>query len=233
MTAMRAGRTGGRWLAAAAGLAAAGYGALVALAYSRYGRVRARAASDDLIDRFIPAPEVEERHAVRVAAPAADVFRAACDLEIEDSPIVRSIFRAREIVMGGEPGSRPASGERRGIVAQAKAIGWGVLAEIPGEEIVFGAVTQPWMAHPVFRALPPAEFAAFNEPGFVRIAWTLRADAIDDRSSMARTMTRVATTDARARRLFRRYWSAVMPGVVLIRRVMLRQIRLTAERRAA
>lgn len=229
MTGMAAARITGRLVAAGVGLSALGYGALAAMTYNRYGRAPATHASNELIDRFIPAPEIEERHAVRVAARAPAVFTAACNVDVGESALVRGIFRTRELVLGGEP--EPDGAEApRGLVAQVTSIGWGVLAEIPGEEIVFGAVTQPWVAHPVFRPLPPAEFAAFDEPGYVKIAWTLRADAIDGRTSMARTVTRAATTDARSRRLFRRYWSAVMPGVVLIRLVMLRQIKMTAER---
>jgi len=56
-------------------------------------------------------------------------------------------------------------GGPRTFVAQAKAAGWGVLADVPGRETVFAAVTQPWMPYVVFRTLPPDEFAAFHEPG--------------------------------------------------------------------
>jgi hypothetical protein len=71
----------------------------------------------------------------------------------------------------------------------------GMLAEDPGHEIVFGAVTQPWAANPVFLALSPDEFAKFQEPGYVKIAWMLRVDPVDGGKSMASTETRVATTD--------------------------------------
>ena len=88
-----------------------------------------------------------------------------------------------------------------------RSIGWGVLADVPGREIVMGAITQPWLADVVFRALPPEEFAAFDEPGFVKIAWTLRADPVTATTSIFRTETRVTTTDPTARARFRRYWS--------------------------
>jgi hypothetical protein len=87
------------------------------------------------------------------------------------------------------------------------------------------------VANPVFRPLPPAEFAAFHEPGYAKIAWTLRADPISASESVARTETRVATTDRAARAAFRRYWSLVSPGVALIRRVSLRLVKAEAERR--
>jgi hypothetical protein len=112
-----------------------------------------------------------------------------------------------------------------------RAIGWGVLAEIHGREIVMGAVTQPWMADVVFRPLPPEEFAAFDEPDFVKIAWTLRADPLGAAESIFRTETRVVTTDARARAKFRRYWAFASPGIILIRWASLRPLKTEAERR--
>ena len=59
------------------------------------------------------------------------------------------------------------------------SIGWVVLSEQAGHEIVFGAVTQPWVAAPVFRSIPADWFRDFCEPGFVKIVWTLRADPVD------------------------------------------------------
>ena len=79
-----------------------------------------------------------------------------------------------------------------------------MLAEIPGREIVMGAVTQPWMANVVFRALPPDEFASFHEPDYVKIVWTLRADPRGPSESTFRTETRAVATDPGPRARFRR-----------------------------
>ena len=117
-----------------------------------------------------------------------------------------------------------------GLADQAKAWGWSVLAEQPGHEIVFGAVTQPWSANPVFRTLSPTEFLSFHEPGYVKIAWTLRADSLGATRSVASTETRVATTDPTSRAKFRQYWALVSPGAILIRLLALRVVRIEAER---
>ena len=101
------------------------------------------------------------------------------------------------------------------------SIGWVVLAERPGRELVLGAATQPWQTAPVFRSVLAAGFRDFAEPGYVKIAWTLRADPIDATHSTFHTETRVCTTDAEARRQFRNYWSFVAPGVEVIRLAML------------
>lgn len=95
-----------------------------------------------------------------------------------------------------------------------------------------GAVTQPWHADVVFRPLPPSEFAAFSEPDYVKIVWTLRADPIDPNGSMFRTETRAVATDSTARARFRRYWSFLSPGIILIRWASLRTLKREAERRA-
>jgi hypothetical protein len=112
-----------------------------------------------------------------------------------------------------------------------KSLGWGVLAELPGRELILGGVTKPWEANPVFRALPPNEFTAFDEPGYVKIAWTLRTNPARKSDCTFRTETRAVATDATARKRFRRYWSLLSPGIIAIRRVMVPQVKAEAERR--
>jgi hypothetical protein len=112
------------------------------------------------------------------------------------------------------------------------SIGWGVLAEVPGRELIMGAVTQPWKPNVVFRALPPEEFAAFNDPDYVKIVWTLRADPVDATHSIFRTETRAVATNPHARRNFRRYWSFASPGIIVIRWMSLGPLKADAERRA-
>jgi hypothetical protein len=219
-----------RGLAVGAGLAAISYGAMVAYHRAKYGRAKgsAPAAEDSLIDSFIPEPEVVEHHQIGVNAPADVVLDTAKDMEVMSSPVIRAVFRLRELALGGEPDTRPHPTR---LLPQMQSIGWVVLGEIPGREIVFGSVTQPWLAAPVFRSIPAAEFRDFAEPGYVKIVWTLRAEPSGESRSVFHTETRVCTTGAEARNRFRRYWSFVAPGVELIRLVMLRPLKHDAERR--
>ena len=213
-----------------AGVAAAGYAGLVAWHRMRYGKgIRAaEPGQSSLLDRFIPLPEVIERHHIDVNAPADVTFAAAKELQV-DSPFARAIFKMRELALGGTPDTRVHLTQ---LTAAMKSIGWVVLGEQPDREIVLGAVTQPWHANPVFRSVPSGEFESFREPGFVKIAFSLKAEPVGDRS-VFHTETRVATTDPAARQQFRRYWSFVAPGVELIRLAMLRPLKREAERRAA
>ena len=64
----------------------------------------------------------------------------------------------------------------------------------------------------------------------MKIAFTLRADPIDEMHSIFRSETRALPTDMDARARFRKYWAVVSPGVALIRRAMLAPIKASAER---
>lgn len=230
MNASNSGRPTLQWLAAGAGLATALYATHAALTWWRYGHPASPAGdeTDRLLDQFIPAYEVVERHHVRVAAPAEITLAAACEMDLWQSVMIRGIFKGRELILGSHPDNvrRP-----RTLLAQARELGWAVLAEIPDREIVLGAVTRPWVANPVFCPVPSHEFTTFHEPGYAKIVWTLRADPISATESVARSETRVATTAPAARAAFRRYWSLASPGIELIRWISLGLVKKEAERR--
>ena len=220
-----------RGLVFGAGTAALGYAGLIAWHRSRYGKVNHVAEVDtgNLLDRFIPTPEVVERNHIEIDAPAALTFAAAKEMRLLDSMLVRGLIKTRELVMGGTPDQRmhPAA-----LIPQMQSIGWVVLAERADREIVLGAATIPWHAKPVFRSIAPAGFLAFRDPGYVKIAWSLRVEPVDADRCVFHTETRVSTTDADARDRFKRYWSFVAPGVELIRLALLRPLKHEAERRA-
>jgi hypothetical protein len=215
---------------AAVGLVVVGCTAYVGVTWFRYGSpARPRSQErDELIDRFMPAFDVVDRHHTEVHAPAAITLAAAREMDLFRLPLVRAVFKARELILRARPVPPPP----RGLVAAAQSLGWVLLAEVPGRELVFGAVTRPWQANVTFRSIPAASFAAFNEPDYVKITWNLRADAIDASRSIFRTETRAVATNGSARTKFRRYWSFFAPGIAVIRRMSLGPVKTDAERRA-
>ncbi len=213
------------------GITAAVYAGSAALTWSRYGSPPPGTAdeADRLLDRFIPTYEVVERHNVRVQAPVEITLAAACEQNLLGSPVIRAVFRARELALGSTPDERARP---QALLPQMLSLGWGILAEVPGREVILGAVTKPWDPNPRFRAVGPEQFAAFDEPDYVKIVWSLRADAVGAHESIFRTETRAVATDDFARLTFRRYWALVSPGVALIRRASLGPLKAEAERRA-
>ena len=176
---------------------------------------------------FIPQPFVRDHHEIVIAAPADLVFFDATRIDLQSLPIVRAIFRTRGWVMGDTfaPPQKPL-----GIVADTMVLGWGLLAHAPCRSIVMGAAARPWTRNVTFRAIPPDEFAAFAEPNYVKIVWTLEADPIGPERTLFRTETRVEPTDAASRRKFFWYWIAFGVGIRVIRWSMLRELRRKALR---
>ena len=198
-----------------------------ALGWYRYGR-RAMKTPAGALDRCLPSYEVAEHHATDVAAPADVTYAAALDLRLDRSRLVRGIFSARELLLRGDTPDQPAEPL---ALRDITRLGWRVVIEEPGRLMVLAAVTQPWEANPRFIGLPLDDFAGFDEPGYVKIAWSIAVEPRGVAASQFITETRVATTDADARRRFRLYWDAFSPGIKLIRREMLRLVRADAEAR--
>jgi len=223
-------RVAAKWPTLFVGILSGAYAAYVGVTWFRYGRPRREQGqeADAFLDLFMPAYDVVDRHCLHVGAPAEVTLSAATETDIESSAIVRGIFKSRKWILGGK---EDVAVRPRGVLEQMKSLGWGILVEVPGREIVLGGVTAPWEANPVFRALPPDTFAKFQEPGCVKIVWTLRADPSGANESIFRTETRAVATSAEARKRFRRYWSFLSPGIIGIRRVVLPKVKAEAERR--
>ncbi len=179
-----------------------------------------------LIDTYLPKYDERSYHEARVAADRATAFAALRALDLEGSSIVRMLFAIRTFPARFRVQERAVKSPRvaRSFVDSMVDIGWVILEEAPGEELVAGTVTQPWEATVRFRGLSPREFVAFEEPGFTKIVWNIAAREADG-AAIISTETRVLATSAGARRRFRRYWLVVRPGVKLIRRIALAKVR--------
>jgi hypothetical protein len=213
-----------RCLSAIIGLAAASYASYVGITWLRYGHVAPSVGDeiDSLLDRFMPTYEMRERHQTQVAAPADLTFVAASEMDIQRVPLVRALFKGRALFLGGkvDEAERP-----RTLLAWMKSLGWTVLADVPGRQVVVGTVMRPWEPDPTPRVVTPEEFAVFCEPEYVKIVSTWAAESVGPNQARFTIATPVAATDATATRLFRRYWSLFSPGSLLIRCMGLRLVR--------
>ena len=164
--------------------------------------------SSTLLSEVLPEFDFRERHARSIDAPPERVFAAVRELSADDTPVVRLLFRLRGL--GGDTG--------RPIFQQMERFGFAVVAEEPGRELVVAAIGQPWRLRGGSRPRG-ADFRTFAEPGYAKMALNWRFE-----DGTLSTETRVQLTDARARRLFRRYWLVIRPFSGLVRRAWLRAI---------
>ena len=170
-----------------------------------------------IIDRFLHQYDVRERHAIVIAADAATVDACTRNLDLRGSRIARLLFRLR----GMRGDALGLDGLRR--------MGFSVLADVPGEELVLGLIGRFWTPSGGLCRFDAPDFVAFDEPGWAKAAWNFGLTPTPDGRVRLTTETRVRCTDAASRRRFRAYWLVVRPFSGLIRRIVLREIRRQAE----
>ena len=199
------------------------------------------AGSPLFIEQFLSTYDVAVVHAEVFRAPPAQCYLAASELDLFQAPLVRALLGIRRLPQrlvgtlrrGRKTTTREAS-RRTFRLKDMVGLGWILLGETPGVEMVLGQVSRPWKAVAASSHAPttPQQFTSFDEPGFAKIATSLRIDAYGNDSSILTIQTRVAVTDDESRRRFRRYWLLIGPFSSLIRQMALRLL-ATEFRRSA
>jgi hypothetical protein len=193
-----------------------------------------------LIDRYLPTFDVTQISETRVEASPEETYRAIREADLRD-PLVQALFSiralplriARRLHRAPPPPPPPAPGKVTFGSLTNAGTGWVLLAEQPGVEFVVGSVGRFWRRDYGGRPVTAEEFVPFREPGYAKLAVSLAVQPAATGGTMLRYEARTATTDAVARRTFRRYWRLIRPGVAVVMRRALRSIKLDAERRVA
>jgi hypothetical protein len=182
---------------------------------------------DRRLDLFLPEYQFSEVHEARVHAPMAAVVRAIREVSLADMPVAVALLRVRAAAGGRFRASPP---DHRPLLDTMLQPGSGFLAldtRDPGE-LVYGMVG--FVHKPKPPLTTPEQFAAFTEPGGIRVAFDLRAVPEGDGAVRLSTETRCLANGDEARRTFARYWRIIYPGSAIIRRVWLDAIIARAER---
>ena len=181
-----------------------------------------------LIDRFVPAFQFSEAHAIEISAPGPRAYRALFEVTPEEISLYRTLTWFRRFGRPGPPGLlNPPAGKP--ILETALRTGFHTLGEVPDVEVVFGTliIAPPAAAQKKWTA---DLFATLAEPGYAKVAMNFRVEPRGVEACVLHTETRVFATDAASRRAFTPYWRTIYPGSALIRRMWLRAVKARAER---
>jgi hypothetical protein len=181
----------------------------------------------DLLDEQLPSYDVVLTEHLVIDARPAVVFEAAknFDFMTTRSPLVTALMTARGLpsrLLG-----RPHATPRTLMLAQSSEAlpGWSLLGEVPGREVVFGAVGTFWKPDIEWLELPAGQFAAFAEPGWGKIACHLLVRPDGAGRSVLSYECRTATTDPVSRAQMSRYWWVIRPFVAYVLRAVITTIR--------
>lgn len=198
-----------------------------------------------LEQRFLPEFDFSDSVACTVAADAAASWAALLDVDLiavgRRRPLVAALGAARvlpeiatRLLSGrGLPPSPEALSLRAMAAGEPAADGdWVTLGEREGSELALGLVGRFWKPVIEYARVEPGEFTAFAAPGWAKTVYCLAAEPLDGERTQLRATMRTATTDARARRWFRRYWTfGVGSGAQVLVGALLEAARVAAEAR--
>ena len=169
-----------------------------------------------LIDEFLSEYDFVEIHGISIHAGAAEIYRAANEVDFSESFLIRSLFRLRGM-------------SSQNVTLQSlKKSRFEILGETLNREMVLGIVGRFWTMHGDLKKIDAESFKRFDAAGYAKAVWnfSLRPDGVDTRLT---TETRIKCTDPESRKRFGFYWMFIRPFSGLIRMEMLRTIKRRAE----
>jgi hypothetical protein len=166
-----------------------------------------------LLDQVMPSYDRSEVHRRKTAASPPALWDAIHDLRASELKAMRVLMGLRTL------GRRSGEGDLT-VLEGFRRMGFRKVAEEPGQELVVAGIGRFWTPSGGLRKVTNKEqFLSFEEPGYAKVAFNFRLQG-----GGISTETRIAGTDARARRRFGLYWLAIRPGSGLIRREWLRAL---------
>lgn len=196
-------------------------------------------------DDFLPTYDVSDAVAVVVDAGPAQTWDALMEVDLIDvarhKPLVGLLGAMRmlpELVVHLVRGELPPAAPERMRLRDTASVpahegGWVLLGESTGRSLALGLVGRFWRPVISYKHVAADDFRDFAEPGYAKTIYELSVRELADGRTLLSGLMRTATTDERARRWFRRYWTlGVGSGAHVLVGGVLERTREAAERSA-
>ena len=180
-----------------------------------------------MLEYFIPVPRKVETNSVDLAAPPALVWDHIRHADLGDSPLVRALFALRTLPSRkGHATVQPSGFRIDNLRSTLERPGFQVLAEEAPHELTIGAIGKVWQLDiPFVHVDGPDAYAHFAEPGWIKVAWTLRLEPLGEEETRLFFDLRVDATDDASWVLFARYWHLIGPGSHFVRHMLFAGLR--------
>jgi hypothetical protein len=159
------------------------------------------------------------------------VYRAAVTADLAEigkfNPAVRWLFAARdaaERLISGPPAPGTEPDERLRLGDMPDHGDWVKLADHAPHEFCFGVIGRFWGGETVWETIDAADFAAFERPGYAKIACSVSLRPYGSVRTLVSYEARTQALDPYSRTMFLRYWRIVRPGVAIVMRAFLQAV---------
>jgi hypothetical protein len=201
-------------------------------------RTRPTVEPSAMLDAILPGAQFSDRVLVPVDAPTDDIVRAISEVRLRDMPVAWVLGELRYLPARLTRRSPGVAGDApfMDLVRSDASVRSVVLVDVPDRELVLGVIGR--LHDPVDQSFVPlrdaAAFAAFDEPGYEKLAMSLRIVPVPDGPGRLLVLEhRTLALDEEARRRFARYWVGIRPGGAFVSGQLLRAIRRRAEAASA
>ncbi len=188
-----------------------------------------------LIDEVLPDYDATVIEHIVIDAPCEVVHQAVREMDFLQvrSPAVDTLMALRALperivgLLGRRPQRPPPPSMRLadmfdrdaaqdGTASDGGLEGWLALGEVPGQELVFGAIGKVWQPDIDWRTVTAEEFPDFTEPDYAKLAAGFSVRPYGANRSLLSYEARTSGTDAAAGRKFLRYWWLVRRFVQVV-----------------
>ncbi len=172
-----------------------------------------------VLDDLMPRYEFCERHHRSVDATVEATWTALTTLTLADLTITRPLVVLRHL---GQ-----SAGAHKALLTDGPV---GLLYREDRKVAIAGAIARPWQLQPSKKSVADLpSFLQFADPGWTKYLTEFRVEpGLSRNRCTLSTETRGLSTDERARRRFRLYWTLIRLPSGLIRRDILRSVARTA-----
>lgn len=180
------------------------------------------------LDVLLPGYSFNEYHEVRINASPEEVKHALQTTGVGDIPAIHLLLKIRGIenknLNHKETSSQPAQ-----KIFSTPDFNFFVA---DSTEFISVMILKASAKTPPPEVTTVEQFMAFNEPGYVKVAFNFRFISLENGQTLVSTETRNYAMTKEDQRIFGRYWRIIYPGSAMIRRLWLDTLAEKAEIRS-
>jgi hypothetical protein len=178
------------------------------------------------LDCLIPTPRLLEVDEQDIGAPVSEVWQAVRHGDLGRSGLIRALFALR--TLPDRLLARPAQSAALNLDAMCSTPeepGFQVLWDEPPHAVAVAAIGKVWVPNIPFVHVADADaYAAFDQPDYVKVAWSLLLRETHPERTLLTIEVRVDATDEAAWQKFVAYFRLIGPFSRFIRRSALRSL---------